>query len=239
MAIDKNDLAVINSMIAASAGPAGPAGNRINQDFGPLFSQYKITYGTALEFITDTMYDTQAYGSGGVAQLNFFQNAISLANPATTNMPLAGTLPDRQGFLVMSMRVFFGFQPFSTARTASGSLQNGLVADMVTLLTQGVLNINFLNKNYGFFPLWLLPAGGGAAPFFATEGATADPGAMVEFANNGIPDARNIYVMEQPLFLPPMTRLGVSMNWNQPAPTITRAQNIKLLFDGLMVRPIQ
>ena len=30
-------------------------------DFGPLFEKYKITYGLALEFIQDTLYDTVTY----------------------------------------------------------------------------------------------------------------------------------------------------------------------------------
>jgi hypothetical protein len=237
MALDQNDLAMISQMVSQAVASGGAQG-LVSQDFGPLFAQYKITYGTALEFIADTLYDTQTYALAGQTQLTYFQTASTLGTLATTNMPLAGLLPDRQGFLVMSIRCYPQLQPGSNARAASGSPQVGANNDMLTIVGGGVVSFNFLNKDYGKFPLWLLPAGGGVAGWGAAEGATADPGGEIEFANNGIADARNIYVLEQPLFLPPMTKLGVTVNWNAAAPII-RATPVKLVLDGLMVRPVQ
>jgi hypothetical protein len=207
--------------------------------FGPNFSNYVVTYGNALEFIADTLYDTQTYAAAGQTSLSYFQTASTPQTIANTNMPLAGQLPDRQGFLIMSIRCYPITQPASSARAASGTTpQPGAIKDFMTMIAGGVVTFNFLNKNYGSFPLWLLPAGGGAFPFFALEGATADPGGFVDFANNGIPDARDIYVLEQPLFLPPQTKIGVTANWNAIA-TINVNTPIKILFDGLMVRPVQ
>lgn len=208
------------------------------QDFGPNFAAYKVTYGTALEFIADTLYDTQTYPATGATALTYFQTASTLATIANTNMPIAGMLPDRQGFLVMSIRCLPIINPFSIARAASTNPQPGSLKDILAIVGGGVVSFNFLNKNYGSFPLWLLPAGGGAWGALALEGATTDPGGYVDFATNGVADARNIYVLEQPLFLPPMTKLGVTANWNALA-VVQQATPLKILFDGLMVRPVQ
>ena len=52
-------------------------------DFGPLFEQYKITYGLALEFIQDTLYDTVTYVSTTTLTLPVLgasRNDLSLGN---------------------------------------------------------------------------------------------------------------------------------------------------------------
>jgi len=236
MALGPQDLTVISNLI--SQATAGGGANLVQQDFGPLFSQYKITYGTALEFIADSLYDTQTYPPAGATILTFFQTQFTLGNLALTNMPLAGMLPDRQGFLVMSIRTFFVAHPTVMAPVAAPAVQVTASNDLLNLISNGVLALNFLNKDYGKFPAWLLPAGGGVYSSLATAGIAA-PGAVIDTANNGYPDARNIYVLEQPLFLPPMTKLGVTANFGPTPPVVQVATPIKVLFDGLMVRPIQ
>lgn len=208
----------------------------IQRDFGPNFDKFKITYGDALEFIGDTLFDTRTYTSTTTLQLQFFS---SQQTEDLTNLDLGNMLPDKQGFLVMSVRFYPKIPPRSQARTASATTQLGATNDIFQLTSTGRLEFNFLNKDYGTFPLWMLPAGGGVASMLSAEGATADPGGIIDFANNGIPDARNMYVLEQPLFLPPMTKLGVVTKW--PAALTLAAGNTALVlsFDGLMVRPVQ
>jgi hypothetical protein len=235
--LDANDIAVITQIVQQAQAAHDPT-NFANRNFGPNFDAYKITYGSDLEFIADTLYDTQTYAGAGQTTLTYFQTAAGRTIDLT-NMTLNGMIPDRQGFLVMSIRCHVIASPFSSARAAAATSQPGVINDMqVSVLGKGTVQFNFLNKNYGTFPLWLLPAGGGVSPFLALEGATADPGGQVDFANNGYPDARNIYVLEQPLFLPPMTKLGVVANWPS-ALAILQNMLVKILFDGLMVRPIQ
>jgi len=213
-----------------------PIGNLLDRDFGPNFENYKVTYGTSLEFIADTLFDTRTYTSTTTLSLSFFSSAQA---PDLTNLALGNMLPDRQGFLVMSIRFFPKIQPRSMAKTAAATVQTGAVNDVQQLIQTGRVAFNFLNKDYGTFPLWMLPAGGGAFAVMTAEGATADPGAICDFATNGVPDARNMYVLEQPLFLPPMTKLGVTALW--PAALTLAAGNTPLvmLFDGLMTRPVQ
>jgi hypothetical protein len=208
----------------------------IDRDFGPDFNKFKITYGGALEFIGDTLYDTRTYTSASTLQLAFFssQQAEDL-----TNLDLGNMLPDKQGFLVMSVRFYPKVNPRSLARAAAAAIQTGPSNDIFQLTSTGRLEFNFLNKDYGTFPLWMLPAGGGVSSMITAEGATADPGGIIDFANNGIPDARNMYVMEQPLFLPPMTKLGVLCKWPAALTLASGNTALVLAFDGLMVRPVQ
>lgn len=229
------------SMVPYEQGGGGlPAGfpSFMDRDFGPNFDKFKITFGDELEFISDTLYDTETYAAAGQVQLPFFARGPG-ATIDLTNLPLGNMIPDRQGFLVMSIRVYPLVIPRSIARSASGLAQaSGALVDMLSILNTGTLSFNFLNKDYGTFPLWLMPAGAGANAVIALEGATGDPGAGIDFATNGIPDARNMYILEQPLFLPPMTKLGVVARWPVALAT-TAAIPLKVLFDGLMVRPVQ
>jgi hypothetical protein len=207
-----------------------------DRDFGPNFENFKITYGRQLEFIGDTLFDTQPFVSTVTTQLNFFARQQS---EDLTNLDLGNMIPDRQGFLVMSVRVYPKSFVKSQAKSAFATAQPGSLNDVLQLLSFGRLEFNFLNKDYGTFPLWMLPAGGGAWGTLAVEGATADPGGYGDYATNGVPDARNMYVLEQPLFLPPMTKLGVVMKWPLPLTLTQTPMPIVLSFDGLMVRPIQ
>lgn len=216
--------------------PIEGAGPLVERDFGPLFEQYKITFGTALEFIGDTLFDTRTYLSTTTLELKFFTGTQA---EDLTNLALGNMLPDKQGFLVMSIRFYPKVAPFSVARAAATNLNTGTTNDVRNLISSGRLSLNFLNKDYGTFPLWMLPAGGGVYSMIALEGATADPGGVVDFANNGVPDARNMYVLEQPLFLPPMTKLGVKCNWPVGIPLANGNTPLVIAFDGLMVRPVQ
>lgn len=208
-----------------------------NVDYGPLFRQYQVKYGSDLEFIGSTLYDTQTYTSTTTTSLDFF--TAKRANISLGNIPLAGTLPDPQGFLIMSIRFYPRIGPRSVARAASGSAQTGATNDVRQLLDTGVLSLVLLNKKYGQFPLWLLPAGGGAQAYLATEGATADPGGIIDFATNGVPDARNAYVLQQPLFIPPVTEIGVNLFWPTALTLAAGNTDLEILFDGYMVRPVQ
>lgn len=218
-------------------GPMGAPFRRIDMDFGPMFEEYKVTYGANLEFIADTLYDTQAYVSGTTIELPFF--VARQASIADGNVQGTGTqLADKVGFLIMGIRWKLLQRPRSIARAAAGSAQTGAL-DNLAQLENGVLRLKFLDKDYGHFPLFMLPAGGGAVGGIAAEGATADPGGVVDYANNGMPDARNTFVLEQPLFWPPVTTIDARMFWDAAVTLAGANTDIKLAFDGLKVRPIQ
>lgn len=209
-------------------------------DFGPLFDAYKVTYGKALEFIADTLYDTVTYVSGTTTTLAVLDGAAghTLTDLSISNMP-GQTLPDRVGFLILGYTYKPFLVPRSTARAASGSAQTGVTSD-ITLLTQNAQFIlKLFDKSYATVPLDLIPGGSSVVGTIAAEGATADPGGIVDFATNGFPDARNVYTLEEPLFIPPLVQIQGQLQF---ATAVTLASgNTKLRFTmhGLKVRPVQ
>lgn len=203
------------------------------RNYGPLFDQFKVEFGDNLEFIPDTLFDTQPYPLAGSLQLNYFQ--VRAASPDLGNLPLGNTLPARTGFLIMSMRVFCDSPPFNTTAAATNTVQTGATSNMTQILNRGTVAFTIENKNYGNFPLWMLPSGGGATPYFQT----GDVDVVVDYANNGVPDARNMYVLEEPLFLSPLVDFNIAIRWPALRPIVTNITPVTLLFDGLKVRPVQ
>lgn len=204
------------------------------RDFGPLFDDFKVEFGNNLEFIPDTIYDTQLYPLAGTLLLNYF--VARAATPDLGNLALGNTLPARTGFLILSMRVYIdNGGPIATTAAATNNVQTGQVTNFHQIIDRGTVRFEVLNKEYGRFPLWMLPAGGGVCPFMQT----GDIDVVVDHATNGTPDARNMYVLEEPLFLSPLVNFNIAMVWPALRAIVTTTANITLLFDGLKVRPVQ
>lgn len=203
------------------------------RNFGPLFEAFKMEYGDALEFIPGTLFDTQQYPLAGTLQLNYFTARAATADMG--NLALGNTLPARTGFLIMSIRVQLDSPPQNTTAVATGTVQTGNVSNFTQILNRGTVDFEVLNKNYGQWPLWMLPAGGGVAATIAT----GDIDIITDYANNGLPDARNMYVLETPLFLSPLVNFNIFMRWPALRPIVVNVTPITLLFDGMTVRPVQ
>lgn len=203
------------------------------RNFGPLFDAFKMEYGDALEYIPDSLFDTQNYPLAGSLRLNFF--TARAATPDLGNLALGNTLPARTGFLIMSIRVLLDSPPMNTTAVATGTVQTGNTSNFTQILNRGTVDFEVLNKNYGTWPLAMLPAGGGVDPTIAT----GDIDVVCDYANNGIPDARNMYVLETPLFLSPLVSFNIFMRWPVLRPIVVNVTPITLLFDGLAVRPVQ
>jgi hypothetical protein len=216
--------------------PANYQNQLAMNDFGPMFAQYKVTYGSALEFIQDTLYDTVTYTSGTtttLSVLNTARNDLSLGN-------LPGqSLPDRTGFLVLGWTLKLFVVPRSTARAASSSAQTGAASDIALLFQSAWLAFKLLDKDYGTIPLDLIPGGAGPFAVMSAEGATADPGGIVDYATNGWPDARNVYTLEEPLFIPPLIVIQASLNWPAAITLASGNTKIRITAHGLKVRPVQ
>lgn len=205
-------------------------------NFGPLFEQYKITYGKALEFVQANLYDTVNYPPTGVTNLSVFDGTRNqTTNRVLCNMP-GNTLPDRQGFLIMALQFIIGNKPWVSAPAAVDALQPGNLDVFWSLAFNGIFELRLYEKLYAQVPLIMLPAACGIWAYFTaptTSGVTA-------IANNGSPDARNLYTMEEPVFIPPLVQIQAQMIWNGPQVlTITIPIPLKLNMGGLMVRPVQ
>jgi len=219
-----------------SGVPANYQSQLAQNDFGPMFAQYKVTYGNALEFIQDTLYDTVTYTSGTTTTLSILNTARN--DLSVGNLP-GNTLPDRVGFLVLGWTLKPFTVPRSVARAASNSAQTGSISDIALLLQSAWMAFKLLDKDYGTIPLDLIP--GGAAPFggISAEGATTDPGGVVDFGTNGWPDARNVYTLEEPLFIPPLIVIQASLNWPSAVTLANGNTKIRITAHGLKVRPVQ
>ncbi len=163
------------------------------RDFGPLFDAFKVEFGDNLEYIPDTLFDTQNYVLAGQLQLNYF--VARAATPDLGNLALGNTLPARTGFLIMSMRVYCDSPPQATSVVATGTVQTGNTSNLCQILNRGTVSFEILAKSYGDYPLWMLPAGGGVH----TVMQTGDIDVVIDYATNGVTDARNMYVLEEPL----------------------------------------
>ncbi len=203
------------------------------RNFGPLFDAFKMEFGDNLEFIPDTLFDTQNYPLAGILRLNYF--TARAATPDIGNLALGNTLPARTGFLIMSIRVALDSPPQNTTLAATATVQTGNISNFTQILNRGTVDFEVLNKNYGNFPLWLLPAGGGVSGLLNS----GDVDVITDYANNGIPDARNMYVLEEPLFLSPLVNFNIFMRWPALRAIVVNITPITLLFDGLAVRPVQ
>ena len=207
-----------------------------NNNFGPLFEQYRITYGKRLEFVQGNLYDTVVFVAAATTTLSLFDGIRNVTtNRHVCNMP-GNTLPDRQGFLVMALQFIPFVQPYAFTAAATGISQPGAVLDMFTLLFTGLFELRLYEKLYAQVPLIMLPAACGIVPSMQT----GDIDIVVQYANNGIADARNLFTLEEPVFIPPLVQIQAQLSW--PAPVNLGAPPpipLKMNLGGLSVRPVQ
>ncbi len=209
----------------------------MNTNYGPEFERYNSQYGSALEKIGWMWWDTQPYVTAATTALAFFT-----AIPATLNlgnMEIAGQLASPKAFFVRAIRVKLLTNPFIIAAGAPPLIQIGSANDATNLLHNGVLRFTIGQKNYGEWPLWCLPAGGGIVVQFAAPGAAA--GAVLDANNNGIQDPRAAYTMSVPVFIGPQINFRIDLLWPAGAVALgaTTPLPIWVGLDGDLLRPVQ
>jgi hypothetical protein len=200
------------------------------------YIKYAVMYKNKLEKIGQPLYDTVTYVSGTSTRLTFFDTVR--ATPDLGNMDVPSQLAGK-AFLVRSMRFFAKQRPRSVARAASTNANTGALDNIAQLINTGVFFIKISSKDYAQFPLWLMTAGAGAFGALGVEGATADPGAAIDYAQNGIPDNRNVFSLAVPIFIPPNINFQGRIEW--PAALTLAGGNTDLcvLLDGDLLRPVQ
>lgn len=200
------------------------------------YERYNSQYGGQIEAIGWQWWDTQTFTSGTTTSLvNFFNVRTT---PDLSNMEVAFQLAAPKAFLVRAIRFFVKQQPESVARAASASVQTGAANNIALLTNTAVMSLTIGNKVYCQVPLWMLTAGAGPYGVIALEGATADPGGAVDFAQNGWPDPRAVYTLAKPIFIAPQINFNARIDWAATV-TLTRNQPLTLLLDGDLLRPVQ
>jgi hypothetical protein len=207
------------------------------EDYPPEYEQYNSQYQGRKEVIGWAWYDTVTYTSGTTTAITLF-NAIR-ATLDLSNMEVAGQLAAPKAFLGRALRFFVKGRPRSVARAASTNPNTGGIDNVAQLINTGVLSLNIGSKNYGKIPLWMLPAGGGAFGLIGVEGATADPGAAIDYGTNGIPDPRAVYSLSQPIFIAPQINWQVDLFWPAALTLAGGDHTISVVFDGDLIRPVQ
>ena len=106
------------------------------------------------EAVRQGLFDSAAYPTTGITQINFFQNPIGQGigvsggakTPSDTNMNLAGQMPAMQGFLVEAIEILFATSTPTVAATMPAVFGAKAVAAQVndSFIFRRSGNLNFL-----------------------------------------------------------------------------------------------
>jgi hypothetical protein len=187
------------------------------------------------ERIDAALWDSLLYTSTATTQLIFFNNTRATID--LSNMRVSGQLPAPESFLVRAIRVYFKNRPESTATAAGGAVQPDSLNDIQLLIATGVLTFNIGQKDYGIYPLSLLPAGGGPSGNLAVDNVLIAGGAA-SFGQNGVPDSRALFALCYPVLINSQINFNCTLTW-PAAVTLIRNVNIEVTLDGDLIRAIQ
>jgi hypothetical protein len=184
-------------------------------------ANHAVTVPNASEWVDKVLWDTQQYAAAGQIFLDFFQ-ALPASLPAG-NLTQAGTIGNNV-MIVRSIGVF-------VRSTVTGGTV-GLACEVIS--KQGVLRFDIGAKNYGIWPINLLPAGGGVA------GWAMDTTGLMPYdtSNLGVPHPSASYNLTRPLLIPPNLHVRVRLEWTA-AIAVTAATNLVVCLKGEMGRFVQ
>jgi hypothetical protein len=200
------------------------------------YQQYAATYGNQLNRVGWKFYDTQTYVSGTTTALTQWFNVRATID--LSNMEVAFQLAAPKAFLVRSFRFWVKQVPQSLARAASTNPQTGAFSNIALLCNTGVLTFTVNNVPWAIEPLWTITSGGGPTGVISLEGATADPGAIIDYAQNGIADPRAVNTLAVPIFIPPQINFTAQMTWPAALTLVGGNTPISLVIEGDLLRPI-
>ena len=200
------------------------------------YEQYRTTY-PAIELIGGVLYDTVQYTTATTLQIRFFDAVRATLN--LSNMETPSMLTNNKGFLIRAVRFRLLQNPRTTARAAAGNVQVGAVDNIGQLIHTGVFTFTIGAKPYMEFPLWTMPEGGGPFGIAGLSGDAADPGSIVDYASNGVPTVENVLSLSQPLFISPLINFFGQINWGAAITLSGGSQNIQIVLDGDLMRPVQ
>jgi len=193
------------------------------------------------EKITYALWHRQAFVSGTTVQLVYFNVGTTGVNG---NIPPAGQLQSANSFLVQAVRIFVSLPPreAAAAAPAAGTVA-GPIEDMHQIITTGAVTFKVGDKEYGRWPIWMLPGGAGVGGAILAVGAAEAAATIQEFsyAVNGSTDPRQVYSLQVPILIPPQFSFSLTLDW-AAAITLTGATTltfITCILDGTLIRPGQ
>ena len=209
------------------------------QSLTQLVAQYGVVDMTNLEMISFAFWEKQNYVSGTTTNLTFFttQHADTLGN-----LPLAGQLPSGFFFIVQAIRVcpFPATTITTAAANPAAGTYPGAFNDVLRLLTTGDVAFTIGTKQYGRWPTFMLPAGGGPyGQVFGFSAQAAGNFQSVEVGVNGVPDPRSVYSLPVPLLIPPQYDFKLICTWAAALTLAAGDTPIYAVLDGTLIRPKQ
>jgi hypothetical protein len=193
-----------------------------------------LTMTPGLEEIPGVLYDTVSYVSAVSTQITLF-DALRVNRQDLSNMKAAGHLAYPESFLAQNLRVYFKTDVMSDDSGAGDSTAAVCqFGDIVKLVNGGVLNLLIGEKQYGPWPLWVLPAHNFVKGALSTgSDLIADYGQIDGF----------LYPLEPNLVLAPLQPFLVTLTWPGGAVTLSTGSEsvipIQVLFDGKKARAQQ
>lgn len=191
------------------------------------------------EVISYALWHRQNYVSGTTISLDFFQVVAAGING---NLNLAGQLAAGFHFLVQAIRVGIlcdTRETNATAPAAAGEL-NGPLFDIKELTYDGTALFKVGDKEYGRWPIWMLPAGGGPTGQLAVPGTLTAPAILqASFATSGNPDPRAVYTLPIPVVIPSQYNFTVRLEWDVAKTLEGGNTPICVVLDGELMRPKQ
>ena len=199
------------------------------------YQAYNSQFPAGKEVIDASLWDTLPYATGVTVALQFF--TALRATIDLSNMRAAGQLPAPESFLIRAIRVYFKNQPESTATAAAGAVQPDSLMDIFLIITTGTLVLNIGQKDYGIYPLHMLPAGGGACGSMCVNNVLI-AGAAASYGQNGRPHIRNRFVLAKPILIKSQINFNVTVTWPAFVGPI-RTFKMCVALDGDLIRAIQ
>jgi hypothetical protein len=202
---------------------------------------YGVVDPTDKEVISFSFWARLTFTSNSTTSLQFFATPQTGQNG---NLALAGQLANGTAFLVQAIRVcpLIRTTEMATQVGADGAA-DGALQDMFSLIWTGSSVLKVGDKEYGKWLNAELPAGAGLYGQMGNVGTNAAASAsQFQWANNGVPDPRSVYVLPIPIVIPPQYTFRLLMDWSAVVvlSTATGATcPIVVMLDGELMRPKQ
>ncbi len=201
--------------------------------------QHQTVDPTGDEVIGFSLWDRQNFVSATTLKLVYFTQVRQAIRDG--NLTIAAQLPNRESFLIRSIRVVPIILPFQNAAltVATEGTILGVANDLAQLYNDGVLQFFILSKNYGQFPMFMLLPGTGIVANNASLTTIAQASNYIATATVGNPDNRAVFSLDVPIPIPEQTGFSVTLEW-AAAITLKRGNtDLQIVLDGRKIRPKQ
>lgn len=207
----------------------------INTPIPEAWRDYVTQLPAGLEIRPGVLYDTVNYVSGITQKLTYFARVGVPEN--ITNMETAGSLADPKSMLIQNMRVKF-LTPLQSDAIGDGDSTPAASGfnDVIQLSDTGIFRLRIGEKDYGPWPIWMLPVSNFVKGNVALLGSTA------QNVNYGQLDGP-LYPLFPNLMLSPRQQFKVVLEWPSGPVTLSTGSEselpIEVVFDGQISAAIQ